>query len=840
MNIGEILVRFTADIAGFAMGVQTLSGLLTSFGATAVLVGAAVVAALAGIAFSIAIISTKAAADFQQGMNRLVTGAGDVTDNMKQMGQAILGISTSTGVLTGQLLPAMYQIISAGQRGAQAEDTLRVAAMGSVVEQAKVVDVAKALTTAMTDYGTKQFNATQFMNGFTRATQLGKLTLEQLSTSMGPILPLAHNVGISFADIAGAMSTMTNAGIPAERAATSLRFLMQSLENPTKKATTAMTEMGLSSVAVGNELKKSLPGALEMIYQAALKAGPEGSVPFNRAVSDMIGGQRSLQAYLSLTGTHFATYEANVKAIAAAMNGSKTAVLGWDVAQSNFNTKLAQAHAALDALFITIGAQLLPVLTRVVGELAPIISRFADWVTSSHAIENAIAALTPYFNAFFDILKVGLPLVVGLFMQFIRILGQVITWLGQNKAVLEALMVIVKALAIVIVAVLGAGLLFLAASFVALGVVIFGIIGVVMFLIEVWKMLVAAAGWVSGAWHSVIGWLGGAWHSLVAIATSAWNGIRNAVVSAVNATVSWIRNAFNAVIAWLVGAWNACVAAVVAAFNWLYNHNYYFKQLIDTIRNVVSAGIAWLTSAWNTAVAWLGAKWAQLKGLAQSAWDGVRAVFAAVWGWLSGILNSLWASISGWFSSTASGMQTKTTGAWQGVSQVFSSAWGTYISGPLNSLAGNIGGFFNNLAAQMVQFGANLIQGLVNGINSMLGAVSSAASNVASTITGILGFHSPPAQGPAADADTWMPNMVALLTKGMTMGVPSITRAATELAQPIQGSLSSVTPHAGSTSGGTNNRPIIIQIGQAEYRGFVQNLGRDLATTVVIQRGGMR
>ncbi len=102
------------------------------------------------VAVAIGVAAIKAAGDFQQGLNRLVTGAGDVTDNMNLMGQSILGISTDTGVLTDQLLPAMYQIISAGQRGAQAEDTLAVAARGSVAEQAKIVDVAKALTTGRT------------------------------------------------------------------------------------------------------------------------------------------------------------------------------------------------------------------------------------------------------------------------------------------------------------------------------------------------------------------------------------------------------------------------------------------------------------------------------------------------------------------------------------------------------------------------------------------------------------------------------------------------------------------------------------------------------------------
>src|SRR6266571_6785006 len=203
-------------------------------------------AVVAGVTVGMGVMAVKAAADFQQGLNRLVTGAGDTTDNMQKMGMAIRGISTDTGVLTDQLLPAMYQIISAGQRGAAAEDTLAVAAKGAQAEQAKVVDVAKALTTAMTDYGTAQFNATQFMNGYTRAVQLGRLSLEQLSTSMGPLLPLAKNLGIHFQDVAAAMSTMTNAGVPVERAATSLRFMFQSLENPTKKATTAMQEWGLN------------------------------------------------------------------------------------------------------------------------------------------------------------------------------------------------------------------------------------------------------------------------------------------------------------------------------------------------------------------------------------------------------------------------------------------------------------------------------------------------------------------------------------------------------------------------------------------------------------------
>src|SRR6266567_2036034 len=399
----------TEGIKGVMAASLELLGLIT-------LVGAAIALALGVVAF-------KAAANFQQGLNRLITGAGDVTDNMGLMGQSILGVSIATGVLTDKLLPAMYQIISAGQRGAEAEDTLAVAARGAVAEQANVVDVAKALTGAMTDYGTAQFNAVQYMNMFTRATQLGKITLEELSNSMGPLLPIARNLGINIQDVAAAMSTMTNANIPADRAATSLRFLFQSLENPTKKATAAMVDMGLNTVAVANQMKTSLPAALQMIYDAAKRAGPEGSVPFNRAVSDMIGGQRSLQAFLSLTGTHFATYVTNTKKVTDAMKASRTAVLGWDTAQKNLNVKLSQAWAAIQAVFIAVGTQLLPKLTDLLGKIIPVVQQFAAWVTNAKPLSGFINMVAGALQAVFDPAKKANAQMVPLTDTFDRAKG---------------------------------------------------------------------------------------------------------------------------------------------------------------------------------------------------------------------------------------------------------------------------------------------------------------------------------------------------------------------------------------------------------------------------------
>src|SRR6266699_2392141 len=597
MDLASINVKFGANTSGFTSGLGSMQSAMRGFSASAPMLLAGVGIAIAALAVKMGVDAVKAAADFQQGLNRLITGAGDTTDNMQKMGQAIRGISQDTGVLTGELLPAMYQIISANQRGAQAQDTLRVAAMGSIVEQAKIVDVAKAITTVMTDYANKHYTATQAMNGLTRATQLGKLTLEQLSTALSPILSTAANLGIHFSDLAAAMSTMTNAGVPAERAATSLRFLMQSLENPTKKATTAMQEMGLNTVAVGNEMKVSLPGALEMIYKAALKAGPEGSVPFNRAMSDMIGGQRSLQAMLSLTGTHFATFTDDAAKIAAAMGIGVTAVLGWDVAQKNFNVQLDRGKAAFQGVLITIGNMLLPVLTQLLTQVTPIIQSFTDWLSNSDNLQAGLDTLTsimaPLISAIQDTWTYLQPLI-----------AQVIAWaikndvLGKTIAVVSAYVQVMAAwlrfIVPVIVQVIQAVIAFVSALWDRLGPAILTIVDfirthwsqIATIFQGVWDIITAA---VKVAWAVLSGIIlvgidilsgkwGKAWNDIKATFSTVWEGIKQAAIGAVRIILG--------VIALLPGSVGD---AARAALKWLDSLNKAApKSALDTQKSVVA------------------------------------------------------------------------------------------------------------------------------------------------------------------------------------------------------------------------------------------------------------
>src|SRR5258708_28688425 len=86
-----------------------------------------------------------------------------------------------------------------------------------------------------------------------------------------------------------------------------------------------------------------------MLIDAALKVGPIGSVAFNRAMADMIGGGTRTAKSIDALTQHMGDWVKGTAAIGNAMKGSKNEVNGWALAQSNFNVQASRGWAAVQA-----------------------------------------------------------------------------------------------------------------------------------------------------------------------------------------------------------------------------------------------------------------------------------------------------------------------------------------------------------------------------------------------------------------------------------------------------------------------------------------------------------
>ena len=108
---------------------------------------------------------------------------------------------------------------------------------------------------------------------------------------------------------------------------------------------------------------------------------------------------------------------------------------------------------------------------------------------------------------------------------------------------------------------------------------------------------------------------------------------------------------------------------------------------------------------------------------------------------------------------------------WNGIKNTVSGIVNTIKTGFNNAVS-----FVKNLASSAFQWGADIIQGIVNGIKSCIGKVKDAVTNVAETIRSFLHF-SVPDEGPLTDYESWMPDFMSGLAKGIEQSKNMVAKA---------------------------------------------------------------
>lgn len=391
--------------------------------------------AVAGLGATMVTAAQKAG-NFEQEIKMLETSAGESAGNLKLVSDGILKISTDTGTSADEIAKAMYYVDSVNIHGADSLKVMTVAAEGAKTENANLTTVLKALTTVMTDYNLPVQDSSAAMNGLIATVQNGKTSLQDLSSSMGQVLPTAAALGISFPQVAGAMDVMTNSGIQSRMAAMELAHFFLALESPSGVAASSMKEVGLSAQQVKDALvSKGLPEALQLIEDHVAKKFPAGSVEMETALKNITGGLMGFKVTSSLTGAELPKLSDDIKKISADMNTGKDAVMGWDVVQGEFNFKVNQMQEAFNNMMITLGQQLLPIFSQVIGWITNLIERFTAWESQTHFVENAMNTLVNVLQTVAGWIQQAYGFVEGFATAFAPVFDQLtknaVTW-GNN------------------------------------------------------------------------------------------------------------------------------------------------------------------------------------------------------------------------------------------------------------------------------------------------------------------------------------------------------------------------------------------------------------------------
>ncbi|HEY7419036.1 MAG TPA: phage tail tape measure protein, partial [Ktedonobacteraceae bacterium] len=477
------------------------------------------VAALAGaaVALAVGVKSVQAANKFQAGLTQLETGAGESAQNLQKVGNNIKEVSVQTGTSTDDLLKSMFLIESANYRGSASTQVLAAAAQGAKTQNADLTQTTDVLATAMHNYSLQASQAVPTMNGLIETVKNGRMHMDDLNGALRTVLPVSSALQVPLSNVEGALSTMANSGDKGAAAGTHLAMMLKMLENPASTAQKEMSAMGLDSVKLAETMKTSLPGALQMIQNAVAQHFTPGSVAYNRAIATILGGSRSGVAGLELMGQNLKTFANNTNDATGVMKRAGSSVMGWSAIQGTFNQKMDQAKAALNVLFINIGTALLPVLTRLMAQVTPIIQSFTNWVTKSNAIGVAVNALATGIST------------------LITWISNTVVFFQKNELALDALRGVLIVVASIIGGLMTASLISATGAAIGFLIEFAPIIAAVLILSAVVGGVILAI----QHWGQITSWLRGIWSGVSTALVSGWNTIKNVTSSTVSGIVNW-------------------------------------------------------------------------------------------------------------------------------------------------------------------------------------------------------------------------------------------------------------------------------------------------------------
>ncbi len=411
--------------------------------------------ALVGIGVGAA-VAVDAAGKFQDSTTHLVTDAGESAKSLGMVQQGILGVSASTGTSASAITDAMYHIESSGFHAASGLAILKTTAEGAKVGGADLDTTSKALIGTLTAYygtsltaGQATKDSTSLMNQLITTVGSGDMRMQDLASSLSNVTPVAAAAHISFAQVGGAIATMTSQGMSARQATQNLAHTIRSLTSPTNVQAVEMKAMGLSANEVAKNVGKTgLAGTLDEMRDAVLSNTQGGNVmldllkgmspaaqgmanqilagsistgnltkamktlspeqyalvsrfkttatsvtglqqTYTGAMSKMLGGATGLNVGLMLTGTHMGDLQKSTAAIDAESKKASGTVDNWSTIQGTFAFKTQQAKASLEDTGIALGSALLPAVTAVLGPIA----HFLALVASNKAASIALAVV---------------------------------------------------------------------------------------------------------------------------------------------------------------------------------------------------------------------------------------------------------------------------------------------------------------------------------------------------------------------------------------------------------------------------------------------------------------
>lgn len=748
-----------------ALGTGGLAGGLVA-------VGAAAIAATA--------TTVKMAADYQQSMNKVQALTGATKDQMAQYDQSLKALAIDTGVAPKQLTEGLYNVISAGYSGKTAMKVLELATKDAKIGMTDATTTTNALTVALAAFNVpaKDFDA---VNGqMLRTVTAGKMTMSDYASAISKTSSVAVQYKDSMSDMNAVLATLTASGIKnANVAGTDYNNLLKVLNGNTQSVITK--SVALNPAFDGNAFAAmSVADKVDYLNKMITSHGHN--------ISEVIGKQQNAAAGYTMLSTHMDMYRKNLKTLSDQQANAKATQDAWAITQQGFNQQLSRLGAVAQVAGINIGSTLLPILTRALGfitdTIVPGLQKFGGilWNMIKPAVDSVGKALG-------QINWQGIAKQVGQIAMNVTPAGNAFQSLSAHAKDLGKWFT-----SSVLPAIRGAE-----PGFKNLGSALLGLLPLIQNTASVMR----------GVFKQAFDAFLPVFERIIPMIIQFSGVLANGLGNAIRFLTPYVMQAVRA-----VGQFAGEVATRVAPIiqNWLTNLQKSI-QFFQSVWNVIWPGISnVLQGVWQEIVGVVKIAWSIVSGLIKvgldlmsgnwkQAWTDVQDMFKGIWDGIVTYFKGAWQIIQGTVQTMVDGIKGLFTHLWDAlvghsiVPDMINGIVGWFgqlpsrVGQALNTLVAAAGAIFSNLAGMAVSWGANIIQGVVNGITSMIGSVTGAISNIAGIIADHLP-HSPAKRGPLTQLNVFGKHLVETFAKDISSNSPKARAAAEAMASSVVKALS--------------------------------------------------
>lgn len=311
--------------------------------------------------------AAKFSMDFEDSIAKVSTISEESEVSIGDLRKGILKLSDDTGIASAEIANNVYDAISAGQKTGDAINFVTNSTKLAKAGFAEASDSLDLLTTIMNGYKLKAEDVGKVSDLLIQVQNKGKVTVGELSSSMGKIIKTADVSGVKLNQVGAGYALMTANGIKAAETTTYMSSMFTELSKSGTKASDSLKEATGKSFKELMDSGMSLGNVLVTLDDYAKKSG--------LSMADMFGSAEAGKAALILADNAGKDFNEMLKDMNNSTGATEEA---FKKVSGTTGNEFKKALNDIKNLGIEMGDILMPVVRDVIAGVRGVAEKFKN------------------------------------------------------------------------------------------------------------------------------------------------------------------------------------------------------------------------------------------------------------------------------------------------------------------------------------------------------------------------------------------------------------------------------------------------------------------------------